>query len=510
MIWFRELKYLLMVLALLATLGLLVGCDGQNAKDADEAGDSPFADGDDDDDRGDDNDFADDDEGDEIPCDPDPLFSMTYNEDGAPGFLREKAMAHDLWVETWHLPDYGSHLHVKFTDETQTVVDTYHGHGDSCIWTGTYIASQAMRYHITGEQTAKDTVIRLIHSLTRHLNANGRQGFISRYVGSASNPGHRHQVDNCDLDENCHLIESGEYAGDFWIGNTSRDQYTGWFMGMAFAFDLVADPDLNELIKANVTEVLDRLIADKWWIIDADGKPTTKAPNVLASQKMAWSLIGYHITGEQRFFEIFDRWAQRDKWTRLRAGNLGWMNKYSQHYGLNLAHENFLGLLRLARPYCEVHEFLQEIFTEQTHRWVHLQHNPWYSAVYLAQGAVQDEADYQANKNQIIEDLIDFPDAPKEEYAMQPPEAEIDPVSVMLYELQQQFPALQEIMGSVQIQAKEAYPVKYQCSSGFIFQRNMWATECGGVNDPSYVNSGHDFLIAYWTASAYGILDKSD
>jgi hypothetical protein len=39
----------------------------------------------------------------------------------------------------------------------------------------------------------------------------------------------------------------------------------------------------------------------------------------------------------------------------------------------------------------------------------------------------------------------------------------------------------------------------------------MWAMECpGSVDDPTAVNSGHDYLAAYWLASAYKALSKSD
>ena len=433
------------------------------------------------------------------------------NNTGPAGTLRLKAEAHDRWVETWHTPEYGSHLHVKFTDDSRTEVHSYHGHGDSCIWTGTYVATQAHRYKLTGDPRARANVIRSAGALSRHLHVTGRPGFIARYVGPADDPGHAGMVAGCEADENCHLKESGPYQGDFWIGNTSRDQYTGWFMCMAFAYDLVNDPGMRNQIVADVALVLDRLIQDNWIIIDVDGEPSTKAPIVLPIMQMAWSLIGYNITGEERFLDVFAFWAKPHRQKQLRLSNIGIINRYAQHYGLNLAHENYLNLLRLSRPYPETHAFLQEIFKAQIHHWVDLQHNPWYTAVYLAEGDVQDPADFQARKEQIIQDLTDFPAAPKIRYAMQPPEAELDPLSVFLYDLQQDLPWLADIIGTVHLQAAEAYPVNYQCSSGFIFQRNMWAISCGETQtDPSYVNSGHDYLAAYWLASAYGILDKSD
>jgi len=442
----------------------------------------------------------------------DVVVARTQGGPACNGPLRAKAVAHDLWLERWHTPNYGSHLHVKFTNDEREAVDTYHGHGDSCIWTGTYVASQALRYRTTGDPQARANVIRSVQALTRHLDVTGRDGFIARYVGPADDPAHRLEVARCGEEENHHLVTEGPFTRDFWVGNTSRDQYTGWFLGMAWAHETVDDPAMRAQIASNVTRVLDRLIADNWWIIDVDGIRTTKAPNVLPPMQMTWSLIGYHITGEQRFLDVFEHWAAPEMRPVLVLNNISTLNRYAQHYGLNLAHENFLSLLRLSRLYDEeTHGFLRTIFTQQTHRVVDLQHNPWYTAVFLAEGGLRCPVLRQRYKDQILEDLTDFPEAPKFEYGMVPPEAELDPLSVSLYELQQALPFLADLMGTVNPQAAQAYPVRHQCSSGFIFQRNMWAVSCSQTEDvPSFVNSGHDYLAAYWLASAYGVLDASD
>ncbi|MCB9476889.1 MAG: hypothetical protein H6684_12625 [Deltaproteobacteria bacterium] len=445
---------------------------------------------------------------DEPNCDPDPMAGMTYDESGQAGPLRQKAEEYDALIEQWHLPDYGSHLHVIYTDETQSEVQSYEGHGDSCIWTGTYINSQALRYHVTGDPQARANIIRSAASLSRHLHVTGRPGFIARYVGKQSNPGHASKLAGCDADENCHKIDSGEFAGDFWVGNTSRDQYTGWFLGMSTAYDLIDDWPTRTQIQNDVTEVLDALIAQDWTIIDVDGIKTTKAPQVLPSMQEAWALVGYHVTGEERFKEVFDKWSAPENQNIIQLTNISFPNRYAQHYGLNLAHENFFNLLRLSQPYCQAHEFALDVFKDKIRKVVDLAHNPWYTAIYLAQGQPETQKEIDKNVDQMIEDLYDFPDPPKSEYAMNPPERFLDPISVWLHDFQQDNPWLADIMGSVNYQALRPYEVKYQCHSGFMFQRNMWATECGGSDRPEKVSSGHDYLAAYWMATAYGYLTK--
>jgi hypothetical protein len=72
-----------------------------------------------------------------------------------------------------------------------------------------------------------------------------------------------------------------------------------------------------------------------------------------------------------------------------------------------------------------------------------------------------------------------------------------------MYNLEQQFPWLADLIGGIDPQALDAFPIPEQCSAGFAFQKNPFQfTECG-VDDPTDVNPGVDYLIAYWLGS-YG------
>ena len=48
-----------------------------------------------------------------------------------------------------------------YTDETLTELQRLRGSGDSTIWTGMYLASQALRYMATGDEEAREEVLRL-------------------------------------------------------------------------------------------------------------------------------------------------------------------------------------------------------------------------------------------------------------------------------------------------------------------------------------------------------------
>lgn len=480
-----------------------------------ESGDSESEADDDADDDATDDDVTDDDADDDILPDdyvaPWPQSNVEvadYDETLEPGPLRLKAEDYDAWHKLWHQPYYGSTVEVLFTDDTRTDVEKYHGSGDSCIWTGTYLASQAFRYYVTGDPEAKENAIKMVHALDGHLHITGRPGFIARYRGP-QDP--KVMPENCASDPDyCHIVNDGEYAGDFWKGNTSRDQYTGWFFGMSLAYDLVDDEDMRKMIKYDVTEVLDELISTNWWITDVDGEPTTAAPNVMPNMQLTWSLIGYHITGEERFKQVVQKWVRNDERTFMRLTSLSLMNRYTQHYGNNLGHQTFYNLLRLAKVYLseDDYEFFKNLFDTQTHRWMRLCHNAFFNAIHMSQGKYTPYPDNDEYQFQLEQDLTEFRPVPNYQYAMFPPPSEIDPFSVWLHDLQQQYPWLEELMGTANPQAKEAYRVPYQCATDFLWQRNPFAISCNDVEMPRFVNPGVDYLVAYWMASYHKFLTK--
>ena len=499
----KGFKYILIILAALLAI-LVFSCSTKSSHSE--------ADDDTDDDAQTDDDAAADD--DTLPDDyvaPWPQSNVEvadYDESLEPGPLRLKAEAYDAWHERWHRPYYGSSLEVLFTDDTRTEVQVYGGSGDSCIWTGTHLVSQAFRYHITRDPQAKANAITVVHALDGHLHITGRPGFIARYRGP-QDP--KVMPSNCAEDvDYCHIVNDGPYAGDFWKGDTSRDQYTGWFFGMCTAYDLVDDEDMRDMIRSDVAEVLDELINNGWWIVDIDGEHTGPAPKIIPVQQLNWSLIGYHVTGEERFKEQVQNWIRNDKRSVLEASCINFMNRYAQYYGNNLGHQNFYSLLRLAKVYLSKndYEFLRTLFDTQQHTFTRLSHNAFYNAIHMSQGKYTPYPGNDEYQFQLKQDLTDFRPAPNYQYAMAPPPSEIDQVSVWLYDLWQQYPILADIFGDVDVQAKNAYRVIYQCSTGFLWQRNPFAISCGATEMPRMVNPGVDYLVAYWMASYHKLLKK--
>ncbi len=474
-----------------------------------------------DDDTGDDDDTGtDDDTGDDDTILPDDYVApwpqenieeQDYDESGTAGPLRLKAMAYDDWHRTWHQPDHGCCAHVFFTDETQTEVAQYHGIGDSTEWTGQYAASEAYRYYTTGDSLAKQIVVEKIAALDGLLHVTGRAGFIARYWGSQAMLDMYGAAGWCDGSDRCHQVDAGAYAGDFWMGETSRDMYTGWFYGMVTAYDLVDDEPMREMIRDDVTEVLDELLANNWWIIDEAGLPTDAGPNVLPGFQLAWITIGYHITGYERYKQELGRLLEdkRRQWFKL--NNITFFNRYTSYFGNALTHRIWYTILRLGRVYYSPadYAFMAGVFEKEVHTYTRLSHNPWFNAIFMGQGDYDpSETAYQ---DQLVEDLTVFQDPPLAEFylpAKDPSTYTLDPISVFFTDLVTQYPFLEEILGRFQYQALEPFGVDGLCPAGFMFQWSPFVIEECGSDDPTKVHSGHDFLAAYWLAAYHKFIDK--
>jgi len=365
---------------------------------------------------------------------------------------------------------------------------------------------------VTGDPVAKANAIRAATTLDRHLHVTGRTGFIARYVASKDDLLYYARGGDvwCDSDDSCHHYEDGPYAGDWWDGNTSRDQYTGWFFGMATAFDLVDDEDMRNMIADNVAEVLDELISTNWWITDVDGQPTGKAPNVLSTQQLTWSLIGYHLTGEERYKEIVQNLIADSNRTYLRLMNIALMNKYAQYYGNNLGHQNMYTLLRLGKVYLspEDYDYMSILFDEQTHTFTRLSHNAFFNAIFMSQGIYEPTVD-DPFQEQLEQDIGEFRDAPNWVYLVDPTDGVIDPISIFLSDLMIQYPFLAELLGNVEPQSQDAHPVLEQCSTDFLWQRNPFRLEPCGSDSPHITRPGVDYLTAYWMSSYHKFIDKS-
>lgn len=432
------------------------------------------------------------------------------------GPLRKKANEYDVWNAKYHHPFHGGLVSVTFKDKERTEIADYGGTGDSSIWTGTYLGSQALRYGATKDPEARKNIRRNVEALDGYLHVTNKTGYIARYWGMQNSSTYKGDK-WCKDKDSCRKVTSGKYAGDYWEGLTTKDQYSGWFFGMGLAYDFTDDIDLREMIKKDLLEVVDQLIRDEWIIVNDLGKYNviSAGPRPTYIYQLSWLTTAYHVSGLERYkAEIEKRLSWFEFFMLELSSYSSFANRYTQYYGNNLAHTTWYGLLRLARAYYpqEDHERLRGVFIKCYHSRVRLTHNPWFNAIYMSQGG-----EYEASKNdpyqtQLLEDLREFRPCPNVRYHL-PTRPRSSYKLDIATSWVKYFPFLRLQLAYIKLpllpQAEEAFPISQQCSSDFMFQRSPYVIDHCGYDDQRVVAPGNDYLVSYWLACYHGLIKKS-
>ena len=197
--------------------------------------------------------------------------------------------AHDSWADAFGTAGAGVQGHVV----------GYHDGGDSPIWTGHLLASQAFRYQLTHDPEALDLIRRGIWGLGTLLDINGGTGLLAREAAPESS------IDGQRMLAGPHKTRF--MHGETWVSplvaSISRDQYLGAFMGYALVHELVPDPALRAECATRLASMLDYLIAHDWYVdedrpgfdlLTGSGKFPTFYAGV-GLQKLTFLMLGERI-----------------------------------------------------------------------------------------------------------------------------------------------------------------------------------------------------------------------
>jgi hypothetical protein len=176
------------------------------------------------------------------------------------------ALSIDAIIQSRHLP-FGGIIDPIFASSTSSSIVGYTRCGDSALWTGHYLAAESYRYTVTGDPAAL-------------ANAQGALAYLKTLVDVTSTdllarcivPINSNYAAGITSEESANGIhESGD---NYWIGNTSRDEYLGVFFGLSVAYDLLGSPT-QPAIEALATRMLNFLIGNAWAIVMPDGSVST-------------------------------------------------------------------------------------------------------------------------------------------------------------------------------------------------------------------------------------------
>ena len=123
--------------------------------------------------------------------------------------------------------------------------------GDSCIWTGLYVAAEAERYRATGDPDALAAMERSLRGLHVLHDITPVSGYLTRYFGRPP------LVTGLEP-------ATGQYQGMQWHdGTQSRDQYTGWMLGVALAWPHIQDQTLRLQLQDDCRQIAAHLMRNR-------------------------------------------------------------------------------------------------------------------------------------------------------------------------------------------------------------------------------------------------------
>jgi hypothetical protein len=198
------------------------------------------------------------------------------------------ALAISANIQARHLP-FGTILDPIFASAASDEIVGYTRCGDSAIWTGHYLAAEAFRYQVTRTPEALDSVRKALAGVKSLSDVTGTN-LLARCLVPIDSP----FAAGIRSEEAVNGIYTNSSAGYIWVGNTSRDQYSGAIFGLAVAYDMVDDPGVRSSISQLVTLLIDHLSDNAWTVVMPNGSISTSFL-VRPDQILTFLQVGRHI-----------------------------------------------------------------------------------------------------------------------------------------------------------------------------------------------------------------------
>jgi uncharacterized protein (TIGR03437 family) len=200
------------------------------------------------------------------------------------------ALAISANIQARHFP-YSTLLDPIFDSPTGNQIVNYTRCGDSALWTGHYLAAEAFRYKVTGSADALANAKRAYTGIQYMVDVTGNN-VLARCLVPQNSP-YAQMIQS----EEAH---NGVYQSppNFWIGNTSRDQYSGALFGLGVAYDLIDDASLKASISDLVSRMVRFLVDHAWSVVLRDGTVTTSFVN-RPDQQLAFLQLARHVNPNQ-------------------------------------------------------------------------------------------------------------------------------------------------------------------------------------------------------------------
>ena len=368
-----------------------------------------------------------------------------------------------------HLP-FGTILDPISTEPGAPDIASYTRCGDSAIWTGHYLAAQSFRYAATRTPEALAEVHRTLDGLETLVRITGT-GLLARCAFPASSP----YAANIASEEKTHGLTAASLNGEQWqwIGNTSRDQYSGVFFGLTVAWSLVQDPAAQQRIAALSTEILDHLFGHAWTVVMPDGSPSTTFIH-RPDQQLSLLKLGRRVN-PGRFEAPYKALSSSVAWAVSIPIATEVREPHDSYFKFNLDYIHFWNLL-----------------TSGDNTLIRSSYKRGYD---LLRRSTDDHGNAHFN---MIDRAINGPNAARDSETRALLEAWLTRSRRdYAVDLRGALPACGD-------RACQPIPVAQRVPTDFLWQRSPFQLAGGG--DGYVESSGIDYLLPYWMARYYGVL----
>jgi uncharacterized protein (TIGR03437 family) len=367
-------------------------------------------------------------------------------------------------IQARHFP-FGTVTDPIFASPSSDQIVGYTRCGDSAIWTGHYLAAEAFRYNVTHSADALANATKAIAGIKMLLDVTGTD-LLARCAVPVNSP----YLAGIEGEEAHNGIHTNNSMGLVWIGNTSRDQYSGVMFGLSTAYDLIDDPTVQSNAAALITRIVNYLVGRLWTVVMPDGSVSTTFIG-RPDQQLSFLQVAHHVNSH--FSVTYDASSV------FMAAAVATPIAYDalsddSYYKFNLDYINLYDLLRLE--------------------------NGPNGSLYRASYAIL--RNHTASHQNAFFDVIDR--------ALNGPNPARDAEMTALLSQWIQRPRRNfsvDLSDTVPVcgdQACEPVPVPLRPPTDFLWQRSPFQLAGGGSG--TIESAGIDYILPYWMARYYGAL----
>lgn len=378
-------------------------------------------------------------------------------------------------IQQFHMP-YGSILDPVFASsdpaspDYSTIVGYTHA-GDSALWTGHYLAAEAFRYQVTRSPEAFANAWRALWGIRTLLDIT-KSDVLARCFVVVDSP----FAAAIQQQESGHGIYYNNLGNRpyFWIGDTSRDQYSGVMFGLSAAYDMIDDPDMRAFIRTDVTRILNNLLSHGWNVVMPDGSISTTFVQ-RSDQQLSFLQVGRRIN-PQAFDLTYKVYRVFNSLGVISPILFDDADDHAHYFKFNLNYINLYNLIRLeenSSPFKQLYLNAYGLLRSTTASHGNAQFNMIDRAL---------KGENASRDAETINLLNSWLTRPRRDYWV---------------DLRNQFPACGDD------RACSVISIPLRVNTDYLWQRSPFLLFGGGFGTTE--TAGIDYLLPYWMARLYGL-----